>query len=553
DLARYADSNGLDQNLTHYNAWRYRNYLIDAFNNDKPYDRFIVEQLAGDLLPYENDRQLTEQLVATGFLMVGPKQLSERDKEKLRMDVVDEQIDTTGRVFMGMTLGCARCHDHKFDPIPSRDYYGLAGIFRSTTTVDGIKLGNVFVSGWKVRPLPIEPAHAAALKEHEDSLASIETPLKQAREALKKLGQPSKFPRQVADLPGIVVDDREAEKQGDWKDSTYSPNYVGSGYIHDDRMGKGEKSVTFRPKLTAAGMYEVRISYAGSGGRSTRVPVTITHADGEDRVLVDQSKPASIEGLFHSLGQFRFESPEQAAVVIATDGTDDGYVIVDAVQFLPQGAAAAETPKDEAEPQDEADDAEKQRLAERRKTLEQQIKQLEADLAELKKQAPPPARMAMAAADIDEPTDFVQLIRGNHNRPGDPVPRGFLQVAMRSESDDVAITPHQSGRLELAQWIASADNPLTTRVFANRVWHWLMGEGLVRSVDNFGHLGERPSHPELLDYLAARLVQQDWSVKQLVREVVLSRTYRLASQHDAAAFDVDPENRLRWRYPRRRL
>ncbi|MCA9224060.1 MAG: DUF1549 domain-containing protein, partial [Planctomycetales bacterium] len=293
DLARYADSNGLDQNLTHYNAWRYRNYLIDAFNNDKPYDRFIVEQLAGDLLPYENDRQLTEQLVATGFLMVGPKQLSERDKEKLRMDVVDEQIDTTGRVFMGMTLGCARCHDHKFDPIPSRDYYGLAGIFRSTTTVDGIKLGNVFVSGWKVRPLPIEPAHAAALKEHEEALASIETPLKQAREALKKLGQPSKFPRQVADLPGIVVDDRDAEKQGDWKDSTYSPNYVGSGYIHDDRMGKGEKSVTFRPKLTAAGMYEVRISYAGSGGRSTRVPVTITHADGEDRVLVDQSKPAS--------------------------------------------------------------------------------------------------------------------------------------------------------------------------------------------------------------------------------------------------------------------
>jgi hypothetical protein len=136
DVARYADSNGLDENIAHGNAWRYRDYVVAAFNRDKPFDRFLVEQLAGDLLEAADEAQRHEHLIATGFLGIGPKVLAETDEAKMRMDIVDEQIDTVGRVFLGLTLGCARCHDHKFDPIATADYYGLAGIFKSTRTMD---------------------------------------------------------------------------------------------------------------------------------------------------------------------------------------------------------------------------------------------------------------------------------------------------------------------------------------------------------------------------------------------------------------------------------
>ena len=155
DVARYADSNGSDFNLTYPEAWRYRNYVIKALNDDLPYDQFLLEQIAGDLLPYDTLEQRNQQLVATTFLMVGPKMLTERDKEKMRLDIADEQLDTIGRATMGLTLGCARCHDHKFDPIPTTDYYAMAGIFHGTLTTDGILMNNVNVSGWKETDLLI--------------------------------------------------------------------------------------------------------------------------------------------------------------------------------------------------------------------------------------------------------------------------------------------------------------------------------------------------------------------------------------------------------------
>src|SRR5205823_6400469 len=149
DIARYADSNGMDENLVQANAWRYRDYVIAAFNADKPYDRFAREQLAGDLLPAAGEGERVEHVVATGFLSLGPKMLAEDDPVKMEMDIVDEQVDTTGKVFMGLTLGCARCHDHKFDPLPTADYYALAGIFKSTHTMDNFKV----VARWHERPV----------------------------------------------------------------------------------------------------------------------------------------------------------------------------------------------------------------------------------------------------------------------------------------------------------------------------------------------------------------------------------------------------------------
>jgi hypothetical protein len=375
DVARYADSNGKDENLTLHDAFRYRDYVIAAFNLDTPYDRFVREQMAGDLLPSVDQARTDEQLTATGFLVVGPKVLADRDTEKRKMDVVDEQIDAVGRAFLGLTIGCARCHDHKFDPIPTADYYALAGIFSSTRTLDGVKLNNPVVSGWMLRPLGVDgPARLAAQEEHQKALAAVAVRVKKAQANRKE---------------------------------------------HDD--------------------------------------------------------PATRE----------------------------------------------------------------------------ELERLEAEQKARKAAAPPAPPLVLAVRDEDQPADARINIRGNPHNLGAEVPRGFLSRA-RSASVP-AIPAGQSGRRELALWLTDPANPLTARVMVNRVWQHLLGEGLVRTVDNFGRQGERPSHPELLDELALRFGADGWSVKRLVRSIMLSRVYQLACVEDPAAAQIDPEDRLLWRAHRRRV
>ena len=152
DVARYSDSNGLDENVAHGNAWRYRDYVVESFNKNVPYNQFISEQIAGDLLPFKSDSEKHAHLIATGYLTLGPKVLAEVDKQKMEMDIIDEQIDTMGKTFLGLTLGCARCHDHKFDPILTADYYSLAGVFKSTKTMESL----VTIAKWNENPLANE-------------------------------------------------------------------------------------------------------------------------------------------------------------------------------------------------------------------------------------------------------------------------------------------------------------------------------------------------------------------------------------------------------------
>tara|TARA_R110002095_G_scaffold216429_1_gene213709 strand:+ start:86489 stop:89473 length:2985 start_codon:yes stop_codon:yes gene_type:complete len=548
DLARYADSNGLDINLTFYNAWRYRDYVIQAFNEDKPYNEFVREQIAGDLLPYENDDERTRNIVATGFLVMGAKMLSERDKEKLRMDVVDEQIDVTGRAFMGMTLGCARCHDHKFDPIPMTDYYALAGIFRSTETVHGNRLNNQFVSGWMTRPLPIKPEHAAALKKHAADLKTLEDKLKADSDQFKQLNGDTKQQKRLKKLAGIVVDDTQAMKTGAWKESVYSKNYLGVGYVHDMNEDQGKKTIRFTPDLPAAGKYEVRFAFAGSKGRADRVPVTIHSLQGAKTVYVDQTHPGPIDGVFTSLGSFEFDAGNAGAVEVSNKGAS-GYVVVDAMQFIPQ----FKLPKQNAvlvAKKPTASSEQAARVA-KIKTLEASIKTLTAQIKTLKANSPPAAPMALAVGEQPDPADYRIARRGNIHQLGDKVDRGFLTIASIQEPPEVS--PRQSGRLELANWLSQTQNPLTSRVIVNRVWKHLFGNGLVRSVDNFGHLGEQPTHSELLDYLAQQFVSEGWSIKTLIREIMVSRTYQLRSEFNAAQYQQDPGNHYIWRMNRRRL
>jgi hypothetical protein len=313
DVARYADTTGGGRNNPFPNAHRYRDYVINSFNKDKSFDQFIMEQIAGDLMPSSTNEEYNEQLTGTGFLALGPHNYELQDKELLRMEVVDEQLTAVGKAFMGLTMDCARCHDHPFDPIPIQDYYSLAGIFRSTNS---LVPGNV--ASFHERDLRDE--FGEKRKQYERTLASLEKRLKEALSLVKSLGgKESNSNSRSLDpltLEGIVVDEFAATKKGSWKSSNHTSGYVGSGYHHDDNTGKGSKSITYRANIHEEGMYDVQVSYAEGPNRSKKTPITVMHADGERKIYIDQTEPPAILGAFTSVGVFRFEKIERDVVQI---------------------------------------------------------------------------------------------------------------------------------------------------------------------------------------------------------------------------------------------
>ncbi len=547
DAARFAESSGGGRTLPFKDAWRYRDYVIESIRDDVPLDRFISEQIAGDLLPYETNAQHRRQIIATGFLVIGAHNYEEQDKNALRMDIVDEQLDTIGKSLLGMSIGCARCHDHKFDPIPTRDYYALAGILRSTKLIRDPKEN---VAHWIETPLPLDGDEENRAKELEEKLAALNAQLTAAKAELKRLSpkvEPKdgkERPLAVDEVPGIVVDDEAARKVGGWKHSTHYPTYVGTGYLTDENKDKGSKTVTFAPQVPHTGRYEVRFSYTSGVGRSNAVPVHILHADGEEDIKVDESVVPEIDSRFISLGQFRFEAGGQGYVMVSNENTQ-GFVTADAVTFVP----VEDLPKLAAIEAESKADEDPEILA-----AQKRVKSLTADIkaAEKSSHARP---VAMAVVEHEDVGDCQVHIRGNLRNLGPKVPRGFIQAAFHGALP--TIPDDQSGRMQFARWITSRDNTLTARVLANRVWMHLFGEGIVRSADNFGVTGELPSHPELIDHLAIKLIDSGWSLKALVSYITSSRTYRMASHVGADAYakhlSLDPDNRLFWRQNRKRM
>lgn len=538
DIARFAESSGGGRTLPFKDAWRYRDYVIESIRDNVPLDRFLTEQIAGDLLPYSSPAERRKNLTATGLLVLGATNYEEQDKGMLRMDIVDEQLELIGKSFLGMTIGCARCHDHKFDPIPIRDYYALAGILRSTKVIKDPKEN---VAHWIDAPLPMDEPHESAMQAKEARLVALKDELDKAKAAAKKAGVDAAVQNlkpgalSIGDLPGIVIDDSEAKLIGPWKRSTVFKTFVGEGYISDHNREKGGLTATFQPKMIEAGRYEVRLAYIASEDRDAKVPIVVFHADGEETIKVDQSEPAPIDGRWISLGTFRFEANGEGHVLISNTDTTD-YVTADAVQFLKvedgvsPGTTPAKRPKAKAT------------MAGKVRELTEQIKALE------KSEPMRPEAMAVDEQDVIE--DSPIHIRGQIRNLGAVVPRGFLSAVPVSLTRP--IPKDQSGRIQLAQWITAKENTLTARVLANRVWLWLMGEGLVRSPDNFGTTGEKPTHPELLDYLATELVESGWNLKHLISLIVKSRTYQQSSVVTSVpAFD--PDNKLLWRMIRRRL
>ena len=378
DLVGYAEQIGTEGKIFAEHAWRYRDYLVESFHQDKPFDRFIREQLAGDLLPAASPQERRENLIATGFIVLGDVDINAIDKLKMEHDFVDSQVSKMGTAFLGMTLGCVRCHDHKFDAIGQQDYYALAGMFRSTKTT--FKTRHGIWSNIQRVPLPELEEDREIARNHEQKLAGW-------RNEKQKL-------------------EAESKALGD------KPDAAGK-----KRLDELKKEIT---------ALELRIGH------------------GE---------------YFH-----------------------------------------------------------------------------------------PGKPQAIAVQDADKPADMRVTIRGNPYALGDTIQRGLVRVAMWGPQPK--IPAGQSGRLQLADWIANARNPLTARIAVNRVWQKLFGEGLVRSVDYFGTRGDTPSHPELLDHLAHRFMKEGWSQKKLIRMLALSRTYRLAS---GSPESKDPENKLLTRMNRQRL
>ena len=529
DIARYGESVTL-RGLVFPEAWRYRDYVIQAFQDDRPLDQMIREHVAGDLLDSATAGERRKQFTATTFLALGNTNLEEQDKHQLRMDVVDEQLEAIGRAFLAQTIGCARCHDHKFDPLPTKDYYALASILRNVQTLEDAN-----VSQWIERPLPLSDEEEAEFARHEQDRKDLEPRIADLKSRLNLNAPGAAMAVSPSQLPGIVVDDTEATRVGEWQASQFSGRYIGQGYLHDLNQGQGTKTLTFLPTLPSAGRYEVRLAYIPSSNRATNTLATVMSADGEFQKRVNQRLDPPLEGRFISLGTYQFELNGQGFVIVSNDDAD-GHVIVDAVQFLAEDSL----------PRPDPDAASSAELAEARKSLkqmEEELKQYQTRLAARPK--------VMSVRELEKVEDTAVHIRGSVHNLGEPVRRGFLQVATLEPLPE--FPANESGRRELADWLVSPRNPLTARVMANRIWHWLFGAGLVRTTDNFGITGEVPSHPELLDLLAIRLQEDGWSAKRMIRRLVTSRTYRLSSVSRQDLLDGDPENRLWGRAFRKRL
>jgi hypothetical protein len=477
DVARYADSNGMDENVAYGNAWRYRDYVVRAFNDDKPYDQFLVEQIAGDLLPFSEDA-----IAATGFLAMGAHVLAEPDMRKLEMDIIDEQIDTVGKTFLGMTLGCARCHDHKFDPIKQEDYYAMAAIFRSTRSLATDKMGAI--KFWYEHSLAT-PAQLEEKKKFDEQL--------KARKA------------EIASVTAKARNEVKARVQ------PHAAEYLAAAVF-----------LPSSPKLTDAELL------AKAGQLDANILLSC-------RQYLDLHPEHPVFAVWHEL------APSQDAEAVREHY---GPIFSDALETKKGAAydALADAKGFLALPTKDADVLDAETLA-KIAAMTTEVTNFEATGPEL------PAIMSVTDTDV-VPTLPVHL-RGSYLTLGKPVERGFPEVMRTSFASPILPAKH-SGRLELARWMASSEHPLTARVIVNRVWRWHFGQGLVSSTDNFGILGGKPSHPELLDWLARNFIENGWSIKELHRLIMKSAAYQQASTVSFSPSDkvdprlVDPENRLLW-------
>ncbi len=579
DLTCFADLADDQGNVLIQGAWRYRDYVIDALNSDKPFDRFIHEQIAGDLLPYNTVQQQREQIIATGYLAIGPWTLQNYVKEQLHADVIDHQIDKISRTFLGMSVRCARCHDHKFDPIPTRDYYAMAGIFHSTLTTrfDGRGVWSRIVT----RELP-EIQGDQALAELEQTLTKIKQQKKALETELEEFFNQQaaeKYRKKVVSKTGngLTLESGIAANQAgkEYRVSfAAGPSvWAAASQATDKQDGiliqilrKDETVLNYHvhqpgawsSKPDAQQLSKGSFTYTGDGSGDVRLHVTASHLhSGRFGGAVDDLKVIETEA-----SQAIFTENFDEYQISGTPGVQNQtqlpvYAAGSFSKWVGSGinhSHAVNLSGKQDQPNialqifsGNTEKSEIPRVAEINKEVESLARQIK-----LLEYVRPGVSKALAVQDIPTPEDTSIYIRGNFRTRGDAVPRGALSAV--EDHPFPEIPQGTSGRKELAEWLASKQNPVTPRVLVNRIWSQLFGTGLVRSVDYVGIHGDQPSHPELLDYLAIRFRDDHhWSLKSQIRELVLSSTYRMSSQHHPVAAKNDPDNRWLWRMNRRRL
>jgi cytochrome c553 len=477
DVARYAEDQAHSFAVVpSTNAYRYRDWVIAALNEDMPYDRFLKLQIAADLIE-TSDAARIRHLPALGYFGLGPQYYNDAgEKPRAMADELDDRVDTLTRGLLGLTVACARCHDHKFDPIPQQDYYSLAGIFNNS------KLTNLALA---------TRAEETRYNEHQQRIRKADADVKQ-------------FVR--------VERTAVAEKQADhvaryalaaWKLQKQAPAITPAAMAKKESLQtsvltRWVKFVQKPGKLVEMSADDEK--QAAERAAVLEASVKSALADRGNKKPLDKAKTDLLDGLFGEKGVFTPTDDELKAMLPAEKN--------------------------------------------------EKLAQMKTELTRLQKhEAARPLPVAHGLAESGS-ADMKINVRGNPFKLGEPAPRRFLQVLA---GDQPSRFTKGSGRLELAEAVASPQNPLTARVIVNRVWQYHFGRALVGTPSNFGKLGERPSHPDLLDYLACQFVESGWSIKKLHREIMRSAVYQLDSSPDDANFTRDGDNRNYWRMNRRRL
>jgi len=528
DLARYGDTMGYlagSREERYPFAFTYRDYVIDSFNTDKPFDRFVLEQLAADQLDLQGEQR--RDLAAMGYLTVGRRFMNRQH------DIIDDQIDVVTRGFLGLTVSCARCHDHKYDPVPTADYYSLYGVFASSHQPDELPLlGEPQTSSQYTAFL-----QAQASKQREVDQWLEQRRVETEQELRSRLGDYLVYT--VEQLPEYR---REDQKRFQGRRGPLRPAAVRNWqrFLVSDNASPEPTWRLFRELalLPADSFAEKAPSLLESAAKGT--------AD----------RPAPPSRLTKALQESQPKSMLEAAAIFgdvfeAVDKTwTEARAADEKLQHLADGEserlrqllwdASAPTSLDIAAIIEHLDQAQ-------RNKHNQLINAVNG--VEVTHPGAPPRGMVLV--DKPKPVEPVIFRRGEPRNRGDKVPRRFLQVL--SHVDGGVPFEHGSGRLELAQAIIDPQNPLTARVIVNRIWQHHFGEGLVRTPSDFGIRGERPTHPELLDYLASELIDSGWSIKHIQRLIMLSTTWQQSSDLRNDGLQNDTENRLLWHMPRQRL
>ena len=497
DLVRYGETSGLEGDGEIGNAWRYRDWVIRAFNSDMPYDEFVIQQLAGgDEHSKTRNNYVPDArgYIPTGFLRIAPWDRSNLVAAEVRQNYLSEVTTASGSIFLGLTIGCARCHDHKYDPIPQRDFYRLQAFFNAIQVEDR--------QGAITRPeVPYEDeAFAAKAKE---KMKLYEERLKDGPEK-KALDQ----------LEEQLLVKLKAAKAAKAKDAELTNK--------DLRLEIGREGQTIYTKAE-----QKKHARLLEDANRTRDPEENQTLEAYEAGLLARLKKSYAEGTSDPLA--RFEALTVAAV---------------------RGAVKAPYSADSFFTEEE-----KNRHADLSGALTVYTRRLARwtpQVLGVRNVPGPPSGPPLSPTHV--------LIRGDYRQPGEAVEPGFLS-AIRGDSEPAELItdryrqfPTRGLRMTLARWIASPDNPLTARVMVNRLWQHHFGEGIIRTPSNFGKNGDRPSHPELLDWLAVTFVEEGWSVKAIHRLILLSNTYRQSAENEAHRGNgADPENRLLWRYNRRRM